>query len=79
MTPRAMFLIWSWEKLQWWRPARRGYTPDIAEAGAYTFEQAAAIVVTHIPPGEEVAVMLNETLRGRKDYRPPAYGGKEHL
>ena len=70
-----MFLIWSWQKLQWWRPARRGYTSDISEAGAYTFDEAAQVVVPHIPPGEEVAVLLNSTLRGRKDYRPPAYGG----
>ncbi len=77
MTPGRMFLIWSWHKNQWWRQARQGYTPDIAEAGEYTFDEAAQVVVPHIPPGEEVAVLLNSTLRGRKDYRPPAYGGRD--
>ena len=73
--PPPMFLIWSWQKLQWWRPARQGYTPDITQAGEYTFDQAAHIVIPHIPPGEEVAVLLHDQLRGKKDYRPPAYAG----
>ena len=54
------FVIWSWEHLAWWRPARQGYTKTLAEAGHYTFEEAADITVGHIPGGEEVAVILAE-------------------
>ena len=37
------FLIWSFEHMGWWRPARYGYTTDIAEAGLYDLEEAKAI------------------------------------
>ena len=40
----------------WWKPSWCGYTPRTEEAGRYTFEEAAAITVPHVPPGEEVAV-----------------------
>lgn len=50
------YLIWSHEHDQWWRPNREGYTPRIEEAGRYTFDEVAEVVVPHIPPGEEVAV-----------------------
>ena len=67
------YLIWSWEHDAWWRPARRGYTEDVAEAGRYTEAEAAEETVGHIPPGEEVAVDEVWALgRGR----PPVYGVK---
>ena len=65
------FLIWSWEKEQWWAPDRQGYTSDINLAGRYSFEEAAKETVPHIPAGEEVAVL--ETL-ALQDGRPFAYG-----
>lgn len=74
------FLIWSWEHLAWWRPARQGYTTNIREAGEYTLEAAAEVVVPHIPPGEEVAVWVTQFMREKivtgqmDDYRPRAYG-----
>ncbi len=38
------YLLWSNKHEMWWRPAGRGYTADMAEAGAYTEEQAVAAV-----------------------------------
>lgn len=32
--------IWSCQWGQWWRPGGSGYTPDTAEAGVFTFEEA---------------------------------------
>ena len=52
-----LFLIWSWEHRAWWAPNHRGYTVNVDEAGRYTVEEAARIVVDHWPPGEEVAVI----------------------
>jgi len=37
-------LIWSNQQERWWRPARRGYTTHLAEAGKYTRAEAEAIV-----------------------------------
>jgi hypothetical protein len=39
-----MFLIWSNQHAMWWRPARRGYTPVIEEAGRYPRAAAEKIV-----------------------------------
>ena len=39
-----MFLIWSNEHRAWWRPAERGYTDAIEEAGRYPRSQAESIV-----------------------------------
>ena len=36
--------IWSYEHQQWWAPDRRGYTPDVHEAGRYTEAEAEEIV-----------------------------------
>lgn len=58
-----LFVIWSHEHRAWWRPARRGYTPVLAEAGRYSFDEAAAITVGHGPAGEEVAMLESEALR----------------
>jgi len=53
---KLTYYIWSWEHQAWWRPAKAGYTRRAHEAGKYTYEEAAEIVVGHFPPGEEVAV-----------------------
>jgi len=37
--------IWSNQHGQWWRPNRRGYTAHIHEAGRYTWDEAAQIVI----------------------------------
>jgi hypothetical protein len=58
------FAIWSWEHRAWWRARRQGYTLNPADAGIYTFQEAAEIVVGHRPPGREVAVDLHAALRG---------------
>ena len=38
------WLIWSIEHNAWWRPDRRGYTPDRTSAGRYTMKEALEIV-----------------------------------
>ena len=75
----SQYLIWSHEHRAWWRAERLGYTPHIGEAGAYTFAEAAEIVLPHIPPGEEVAVMLTPRLDAAREARAaldvePHYG-----
>lgn len=42
--PDALYLIWSNQKGQWWRPNRRGYTTIIEEAGRYSHDDAVHIV-----------------------------------
>lgn len=39
-----LFLVWSNQHAAWWRPARRGYTTIIEEAGRYDRGEAEAIV-----------------------------------
>ena len=38
------WLIWSFERGAWWKPASRGYTQDKNEAGRYSFDKAKRIV-----------------------------------
>ena len=52
-----LFVIWSWERQAWWAPERQGYTEQLEQAGRYSHQEAADIVVGHIPAGEEVAVL----------------------
>lgn len=40
------YLIWSNEHRAWWRPTGRGYTEELAEAGAHTADEAAYIALT---------------------------------
>lgn len=40
MSAELHYLLWSNKHAAWWRPAGRGYTEDIAQAGAYTEAQA---------------------------------------
>ena len=52
-----MYLIWSHEHNAWWKSNQLGYTSDLRLAGHYDYDEAAEIVLPHIPPGEEVAVL----------------------
>lgn len=38
------FLIWSHEHDAWWKPARRGYTDDVTDAGRYGEAEARGIL-----------------------------------
>ena len=57
------FVIWSWEHQEWWAPNRQGYTEQLAQAGRYTFDEAAKITVGHIPAGEEIAMLEAEAFQ----------------
>lgn len=39
-----MYYIWSWEHDAWWAPRESGYTEEIKNAGAYSYENAMRIV-----------------------------------
>ena len=58
-----MFVIWNWEHQAWWAPDQQGYTEQLAQAGRYTFDEAAEIIIGHIPAGEEVAMVEAEALQ----------------
>lgn len=74
-TDERRFVIWSWEHLSWWKPNRQGYTTELAEAGHYSFADAADITVGHIPAGEEVAMWLEEAQqRGKPQVHAEAGG-----
>ena len=71
MMTDMMFVIWSWEHNAWWASNRQGYTEQLDRAGRYSFDEAAEVVVGHIPAGEEVAMLEAEALqRGQ----PRAFG-----
>lgn len=40
---KQMFLIWSWEHRAWWRENGHGYTPDVDDAGEYSYKEAIKI------------------------------------
>lgn len=70
-----MYVIWSFEHKAWWKPARRGYTENLGQAGRYDEAEAGLIVVRSIMM-EEVAVL--EQVAKREG--PPAhhpYRGKK--
>lgn len=50
------YMIWSHEHGAWWMPNSSGYTSDAAQAGRYSYDEAAEIVMDVVPPGIEVAV-----------------------
>ena len=58
-----MFVIWSWKHWAWWTPNIEGYTEQLAQAGRYTFDEAARITVGHVPAGEEVAMLEAEAFQ----------------
>lgn len=43
--PSALFLLWSNKHQMWWRPARRGYTANIEQAGRYGEAEALSRVL----------------------------------
>ena len=43
LVPVAEYLIWSNQHGMWWRAARKGYTPELADAGRYSREEAIEI------------------------------------
>ncbi len=49
--------IWSDQWKQWWRPDANGYTPEIAEAGVYDFEDAWNRS-HHCGPGKKIVYVL---------------------
>jgi len=38
-----LYLIWSIEHDQWWKPNKMGYTDDMSKAGRYSVEDATEI------------------------------------
>lgn len=61
-----MYVIWSTEHRGWWRPARRGYTHHLAEAGAYSRDVALDICREANkrvwPPGEDQVRLPEEIM-----------------
>jgi hypothetical protein len=37
------YLIWNFERGQWWKPGEMGYTPSMRLAGRYSFMEADTI------------------------------------
>lgn len=59
MSTARVYVIWSFEHDAWWRPARCGYTPDLAEAGRYSEHDAFGIVAEanrYTPIPHEMAI-----------------------
>ena len=57
------FVIWSFEHDAWWRPGGYGYTPELAEAGRYTWADAQFIVrQANIITMNEAAIPLARAL-----------------
>ena len=77
-----IYLIYSREHNAWWRPARRGYTGHIAEAGRYSAQEAYQIAYDAnryqrpdeaLPHGgpKEVVVPAPEQVGAAMDGTPP--------
>jgi hypothetical protein len=54
------YRIWSFKHEQWWKPAGRGYTSDLKEAGQYETENAARLVERD-RYGQNVAIAVGAT------------------
>ncbi len=60
------YLIWSNQQRMWWRPASRGYTSIVDEAGRYELDEA-------------VAIVADSTVYGRLTHRrTDPYTGEEY-
>lgn len=53
-----VFLLWSNKHDAWWRPAARGYTSNVEEAGEYTEAEAVSRVVQSSLCGDRTKVTL---------------------
>lgn len=47
-----VYLLWSNKHSMWWRPASRGYTDNIDEAGRYSQDEAVRKVVASAQSGQ---------------------------
>ena len=64
------YVIWSFEHEAWWRPDRRGYTPDLKQAGRYTQADADAIVAdANVVSVNEWAIRYADALRNEANTR----------
>ena len=52
----SQYVIWSFEHNQWWAPNRQGYVSSLKNAGTYSREEAAMIVIDSVLL-EEVAML----------------------
>ncbi len=57
LAPGDVWLIWSNEQRQWWRPGRAGYTLEVDQAGRYS-RQEAGEVVSRLGVGEHKGCTL---------------------
>ncbi len=62
------YVIWSHEHHMWWKPNSMGYTPDLAEAGIYTREQAYIPVLNDVH-NNEIAILLGTA----QQHGPPTF------
>jgi hypothetical protein len=46
---RSLYLVWSNERMAWWRQNRHGYEKEISQAGRWTREQALAMCFRGAP------------------------------
>ena len=51
------YVCWSFKHKLWWRANRQGYTPNLAEAGRYSSQEAGEIVTDSVM-GETVCLWL---------------------
>lgn len=66
MTPNTVFLIWNKAAKAWWRPAGRGYTSKLNEAGVYTEAQCKGWIHRDEDEPKALATVLRE-LRCERD------------
>ncbi len=63
-----IYVIWSHEHHQWWRPDAMGYTPNLEEAGRYTREEAYKPVLNDVH-NNEIAIILQTA----EEHGPPKF------